>query len=55
MPLGDQVVIEAVDIASSRVTVRLLERKPGEPFSTEPSVRITRVFEVKAGALSEVK
>ncbi len=53
--IGDRVAIEAVGIASSRITLRVLDRKPGEPFTTGPSVRFTRVFEVKAGALNEVK
>lgn len=53
--LGDRISIEAVGIASARITVRLLERNQGEPFAAAPTVRVTRIFEVKAGALSEVK
>lgn len=53
--LGDRIVVEGIDIANGKITVRLMVRGPGEPFAASPSVRATRIFEVKAGALSEVK
>ncbi len=53
--LGDRIGVEGIGIASGKITVRLMVRGPGEPFAAAPSLRATRIFEVKAGALSEVK
>jgi hypothetical protein len=53
--LGDRVVVDAVRIDGGRISVDTLERRPGEPFTTAPSVKITRVFQVKDGRLAEIK
>lgn len=53
--LGDRISVEGVNIASGKISVHLVVRGPSEPLAASPSVRATRTFEVKAGALSEVR
>jgi hypothetical protein len=53
--LGDRITIEAVRVDGGKVSVDTLDRKPGEPFATAPSVKVTRVFQVKDEALTEIK
>ena len=53
--LGDRIGVDAVRIDGGKIVVDTLERRPGEPFVTAPSVRLTRMFQVKEGALTEVK
>ncbi len=53
--LGDRLGVDAVRIDGGKILVDILERRPGEPFATAPSVRVTRMFQVKEGALTEVR
>ena len=53
--LGDRIGVDAVRIAGGKIVVDSVERKTGEPFTTAPSVRVTRMFGVKDGSLSELK
>ena len=53
--LGDRIGIDAVRIDGRTIVVDFLVRKPGEPFTTAPSVKVARVFQVKDGALSETE
>ena len=53
--LGDRIAIEAVKVDGGTVVVETLERRAGEPFTTVPSVKAVRTFQVKGGALTEVK
>ena len=53
--LGDRIVVDALRISSGKIVVDILDRKPGEPFATAPSIRVTRTFEIKNGALGEAK
>jgi hypothetical protein len=53
--LGDRIGINAVRIAANKITVEMLDRKPGEAFTTAPSVPLTRTFQLGNGSLSELK
>lgn len=53
--LGDRIGIDAVRVEGGTVSVDTLDRRAGEPFSASPSVKVTRVFQVKGGALAENK
>ena len=53
--LGDRIGVDAVRIDGGKILVDTLERKPGEPFTTTPSVRATRMFQLREGALTEAK
>ena len=53
--LGDRIGVDAIRIDGGKIIIDTLERRPGEPFTTAPSVRFARTFQVKAGALSEVR
>ena len=53
--LGDRIGIDAVKIGSGRILVDTVDRSAGEPFTTSPSVKVTRTFQVQAGALAEIK
>jgi hypothetical protein len=53
--LGDRIGIDAVRVEGGTVSVETLDRKAGEPFSTSPSVKVTRTFQIKGAALTEIK
>jgi hypothetical protein len=53
--LGDRIVPVATTIEGGVITVKYLDRKPGEPFSAAPSVAVTRKFNVMYGGLIEIK
>ena len=55
MLLGDRISIDAVRIEGGRISVDTLDRKAGEPFSTAPSVKVTRIFQVTDGILREIR
>jgi len=38
VPLGDRITPEGIDVTDGRFVYRLLDRKPGEPMATAPSV-----------------
>lgn len=49
--LGDRIKVERVSVADGVVTVDYLDRKPDEPMSAPPSVKMTRRFVAKGGVL----
>ena len=54
--LGDRITVESVKVDGAKISVDVLDRRAGEPFTTAPSVKTTRVFQLaKDGSLAEVK
>ncbi len=53
--LGDRILAQATEIGNGKVIVNYADRKPGEPFSAQPSVDVTKSFEVKDGILLETQ
>jgi len=51
--LGDRISVEAIRIEGGKLLVDTLDRRPGESFTTAPSVRITRTFVDAGGRLDE--
>lgn len=49
--LGDRIQVERVSVADGVVTVEYLERKPDEPMSSPPTVKVTRRFVAKGGSM----
>ena len=52
--LGDRIGVDAIRIDGGKIIIDTLERRPGEPFTTAPSVPSARTFQVKDGTLSEI-
>src|SRR5262249_45390232 len=53
--LGDRITVEGLRVDGGKILVDMLDRKQGEPFSTAPSVKVTRTFQLQGGALAELK
>jgi hypothetical protein len=53
--LGDRIAPQSTEINNGIITVNYADRKPGEPFTTEPSVAVSRNFRIDAGSLIEIK
>jgi len=53
--LGDRIAPQSTEINNSIITVNYADRTPGEPFTTEPSVGVSRNFRIDAGSLIEIK
>jgi hypothetical protein len=51
--LGDRIVPRTVKIISGQIIVTYLDRKNGEPFSTKPTVPVTKRFVLEGKALKE--
>lgn len=51
--LGDRIAPQTVEIAAGQVIVNYAERKPGEPFTAQPSVGVSRYFAYGRGELVE--
>jgi hypothetical protein len=51
--LGDRIAPRRVKIVSGQIIVTYLERKNGEPFSTKPTVPVTKRFVLEGEALKE--
>lgn len=49
--LGDRIRMQKVTVAGGKVTVEYLDRKPDEPMTTPPSVKVTKSFTVREGQL----
>jgi hypothetical protein len=49
--LGDRVVLNGVRLDGATIVVELLDRGSGEPFTTSPSVSVTKRFAVSGGML----
>lgn len=52
--LGDRIAPQSILIQNGQVVVNYADRKPGEPFTTAPSVGITKTLKVDNGMLAEV-
>ncbi len=52
--LGDRIAPQSTSIEGQLVNVTYVDRKPGEPFSAEPTVGTSKVLQVKDNQLVEV-
>jgi heat shock protein HslJ len=52
--LGDRVAPQSTSIDNGMVVANYADRKPGEDFTTQPSVGVTKTLQVKDGRLTEV-
>jgi carboxymethylenebutenolidase len=52
--LGDRIAPQSLDLRDGVIIANYAERKPGEPFTTEPSVGVSKYFRVVNGKLTEV-
>lgn len=52
--LGDRIAPQNISIDKGKIMVNYAARKQSEPFTVQPSVGITRYFEVKDSVLTEV-
>lgn len=52
--LGDRIQVERVTVADGTVSVAYVDRKPDEPMSAPPSVKVTKHFVAKGGMLVPV-
>ena len=53
--LGDRITVTTVRSDGAKISVDLLDRNAGEPFSTAPTVKVSRSFQVTGGVLAELK
>jgi hypothetical protein len=52
--LGDRIAPQTTGYADGRAVVNYADRNPGEPFSAQPSLGVSRYFSVAEGILLEV-
>jgi hypothetical protein len=52
--LGDRIAPQNISIANKIITVNYADRKSTEPFTTQPSVGITRIFSIDGTSLKEI-
>jgi heat shock protein HslJ len=52
--LGDRIAPQSTEIKTGQIIVNYADRKEGEPFTTPPSVGISRYFKIVGGQLVEV-
>jgi hypothetical protein len=52
--LGDRIAPQSTEIRNGSLIVNYADRRPGEPFTTPPSVGISKVLKVVDGKLSTV-
>ena len=53
--LGDRIIIKSLATDSGNVVVKLLDRKPDEPMSAEPTQEVTRTFKLVGDKIVEVE
>ena len=53
--LGDRILVESLVIEAESVIVIMLDRKPDDPMSAEPTVEVTRIFKLEGDPLTEIK
>lgn len=51
--LGDRVAPQNVAVSNGMIVANYAERKPGEPFTAQPSVGVSKYIRVENGKLSE--
>ncbi len=49
--LGDRISPKSVVVKNGVMTVTYLDRKPTDPFSTDPTISTTKTFKIKSGEL----
>jgi hypothetical protein len=49
--LGDRIVVKSLSIAGGKITADWLDRKPGDPMSSAPSVETSKQFVLQDGKL----
>jgi hypothetical protein len=54
MFLGDRIAPQSTEIRNGGIIVNYTDRKPGEPFSTVPSVGVSKHFKISGEALIEI-
>lgn len=52
--LGDRIAPQTTEFRNGEIIVNYAERKPGEPMTVNPSVGISRYFQVRDGKLVEI-
>ena len=52
--LGDRVAPQNVAVSNGMIIANYAERKPGEPFTTPPSVGVSKYIRVENGKLTEM-
>lgn len=52
--LGDRIVVEALKVDGGKISVDVLDRRAGEPFTTAPTVKAIRIFQLSGRTLTEV-
>lgn len=52
--LGDRIAPQTTEFRSGRIIVNYADRKPGEPFTTSPSVGISRYLTIGGDSLVEI-
>ncbi len=52
--LGDRIAPQTTEFKNGMIVVNYADRKPGEPFSTDPSVGVSKYLKVTGGTLVEV-
>jgi hypothetical protein len=52
--VGDRVTLQSMRIVDGRIDVSWLDRPPGQPMSTAPSMRVNKTFAVQGGELVAV-
>lgn len=53
--LGDRIAPQSTEIKDGKIIVNYADRKVGEPFSTAPSVGVSKYFKIDNGKLVEAK
>ena len=53
--LGDRIAPQNSVIENGRITVNYADRNPGEPFTTQPSLGVSKYFKVENNILIEVQ
>jgi len=53
--LGDRIAPQTTEFQDGEIVVNYADRKPGEPFTAQPSVAVSKYFTVSNNILSEVK
>lgn len=53
--LGDRIAPQTTELKNGQIIVNYADRKPGEPFSTSPSVGVSKYFKISGSSLAEIK
>lgn len=52
--LGDRIAPQNTVIENGRITINYADRNPGEPFTTQPSLGISKYFKIENNILTEI-